>query len=221
MNAGKQAKYQPHPLTMLPPPDSSDSDDDDESELSPRQIPDYSRPRSQIKRPREDNDDTNEPKRRKKSVIPMPVESGHKRTNQDHDSRSRGNAAPGEAERAPPGQRGRPRPADTDDDPPPRARKRYRPGVKAAKEIQKFQNSTDLLIRKLPFSRLVREVCSDLSVFTFRWEARALEALQEASEAYLVDILEHANLCVNHAKRVTLYPRDIRLVKRVRGMDDF
>lgn len=50
---------------------------------------------------------------------------------------------------------GGPRPAGLVE---PQRRKRYRPGMKALKEIRQYQNSTGLLLRKLPFARLVRGV---------------------------------------------------------------
>merc|ERR1711865_630603 len=92
----------------------------------------------------------------------------------------------------------------------------------ALKEIRRFQRSTDLLIRKLPFARLVREIAQEPYIRgraeePFRWTAEALMALQEASEAYLVKLFEDANLCAIHAKRVTIMPKDIQLTRRIRG----
>lgn len=97
---------------------------------------------------------------------------------------------------------------------------RYRPGTRALQEIRRFQRSTDLLLRRLPFQRLVREVCQLHHVIpgeTMRWQATALEALQEAAEAYLVHVFEDANLCAIHARRVTIMRRDIHLALRIRG----
>lgn len=95
--------------------------------------------------------------------------------------------------------------------------RRYRPGVKALKEIRFYQRNTDLLIRKLPFARLVREIQQMFHRDTYRWQAEALLALQEAAEAHLVGLFEDANLCVIHAKRVTIMPKDIQLARRIRG----
>jgi histone H3 len=67
-------------------------------------------------------------------------------------------------------------------------------------EIRKYQKSQELLIRKLPFQRLVREIGLDFSA-DLRWQASAVLALQEASEAYLVGLFEDSNLCAIHAKR--------------------
>lgn len=86
-------------------------------------------------------------------------------------------------------------------------------------EIRKYQKSTDLLLRKGPFSRLVREVCQSFAREALRWQVYALLALQEAAEAFLVMLFSDANLCAIHAKRVTVFPRDIQLARRIRGVD--
>lgn len=93
---------------------------------------------------------------------------------------------------------------------------RYRPGTVALREIRRFQKSTDLLIRKLPFQRLVREVAQEVMV-DLRFQSTALLALQEAAEAYLVTLFEDTNLCAIHAKRVTIMPKDMALARRIRG----
>eukprot|EP00051_Salpingoeca_urceolata_P032392 m.15498 g.15498 ORF g.15498 m.15498 type:complete len:138 (+) comp5031_c1_seq1:190-603(+) len=95
-------------------------------------------------------------------------------------------------------------------------KKRTQPGKAALKEIRLFQNSTHLLLRKLPFQRLCREI-SQCLVSDIRFRPSALEALQEASEAYIVGIMEDANLCAIHARRVTIMPKDIQLARRIRG----
>ncbi|XP_074654478.1 uncharacterized protein LOC141908356 [Tubulanus polymorphus] len=97
-------------------------------------------------------------------------------------------------------------------------KRRYRPGTRALLEIRHFQKSTDLLLRKLPFSRLVKEIADNLySHQPLLWQSVALLALQEAAEAYLVHLFEDSLLCALHAKRVTIYPRDIQLARRLRG----
>jgi len=93
---------------------------------------------------------------------------------------------------------------------------RYRPGTVALREIRRYQKSTELLIRKLPFRRLVREIAQDFKT-DLRFQNAALSALQEASEAYLVGLFEDTNLCAIHAKRVTIMPKDIQLARRIRG----
>lgn len=95
--------------------------------------------------------------------------------------------------------------------------RRYRPGEKALKEIRFYQKNTDLLIRRLPFARLVKDAQRKVSRTEFRWQAQALLALQEAAEAHLVGLFEDANLCTIHAKRVTVFPKDIQLARRIRG----
>ena len=100
---------------------------------------------------------------------------------------------------------------------------RYRPGTVALKQIRQYQKSTELLIRKLPFQRLVREIAGDSQIITsplcgkVRFQSAAIMALQEAAEAYLVGLFEDTNLCAIHAKRVTIMPKDIQLARRIRG----
>jgi histone H3 len=93
---------------------------------------------------------------------------------------------------------------------------RYRPGTVALREIRQYQKSTNLLLRKLPFQRLVREVAQDFKQ-DLRFQSSAITALQEASESYLTGLFEDTNLCAIHAKRVTIYPKDIQLARRIRG----
>lgn len=93
---------------------------------------------------------------------------------------------------------------------------RYRPGTVALREIRKFQKGTELLIRKLPFQRLVREIATDFKT-DLRFQSTAILALQEASEAYLVGLFEDTNLCAIHAKRITIMPKDVQLARRIRG----
>ncbi|KAL7280361.1 hypothetical protein ACG7TL_005286 [Trametes sanguinea] len=111
---------------------------------------------------------------------------------------------------------------------------RFRPGTVALREIRRYQKSTELLIRKLPFQRLVREIAQDFkvrlafNVFSWasthnwhqtdlRFQSSAVMALQEASEAYLVSLFEDTNLAAIHAKRVTIQPKDLALARRLRG----
>src|SRR6267142_2376611 len=110
---------------------------------------------------------------------------------------------------------------------------RYRPGTVALREIRRYQKSTELLIRKLPFQRLVREIAQDfkvsfryypfrmllltLSQTDLRFQSSAVMALQEAAEAYLVSLFEDTNLAAIHAKRVTIQPKDLALARRLRG----
>ena len=93
---------------------------------------------------------------------------------------------------------------------------RYRPGTVALREIRRYQKSTEMLIRRLPFQRLVREVAQDYKK-ELRFQVSALAAIQEAAEAYLVSLFEDANLCAIHAKRVTVMVKDIALARRIRG----
>ena len=93
---------------------------------------------------------------------------------------------------------------------------RYRPGTVALREIRKYQASTGLLIRKLPFQRVVRELAHEFKT-ALRFQSNALLALQEASEAYLVGLFEDANLCAIHAKRVTIMPKGEGACARTQG----
>jgi histone H3 len=92
----------------------------------------------------------------------------------------------------------------------------YCPGTVAIREIRKYQKNTDLLIRKAPFQRLVKEIATDLKL-DLRLQSTALLALQEASEAYLVHLFEDSNECAIHAKHVTITPKDIQLAQHIRG----
>ena len=93
---------------------------------------------------------------------------------------------------------------------------RYRPGTVTLREIRRYQKSTELLIRKLPFQRLVHEILQGYGV-GYRVTPAMMMALQEAAEAYLVQLLEDSNLCAIHAKRITIQPKDIQLARRIRG----
>ena len=93
-------------------------------------------------------------------------------------------------------------------------RRRFFPGTIALWEIRKYQKSMGFLIRKLPFTKWVREITQayrgDLN-----FQVMALLNLQEAAEAYVVNLVEDANLCVIHAKRVTLMPKHVYLAQRI------
>ena len=96
---------------------------------------------------------------------------------------------------------------------------RFRPGTVALREIRRYQKSTELLLRKLPFQRLVRHVTmTDVAPYGLvSFQSSAMHVLQEAAEAYLVGLFADTNLCAIHAKRVTIMPRDIQLARRLRG----
>ena len=93
---------------------------------------------------------------------------------------------------------------------------RWRPGTVALREIKKYQKSTDLLMRKLPFARLVREIAQDFKA-DLRFSADAIGSLQEAAEKHLIDILGGSNLAAIHAKRVTIMPKDMQLARALGG----
>ena len=83
-------------------------------------------------------------------------------------------------------------------------------------DIRRYQKSTELLIRKLPFQRLVREIAQNYKT-NLRFQTSAVMALQEATEAYLVGLFDDTNICAIHAKRVTIMPKDLQLARRIRG----
>ena len=93
---------------------------------------------------------------------------------------------------------------------------RYRPGTVALRGIRRYQKSTELLCRKLPVARLIREIAQDFKT-DLRFQASAIGALHEAMEAYLVGLFEDTNLCTIHARRVTIMPKDMQLARRIRG----
>jgi histone H3 len=96
---------------------------------------------------------------------------------------------------------------------------RYRPGTVALHEIRRFQKGTELLIRKGPFQRLVREIATtgENKGKDLLFQSTDMHALQEVSEAYMVGMFEDTNLAAMHAKRVTIMPRDMQLARRIRG----
>ena len=93
---------------------------------------------------------------------------------------------------------------------------RYRPGTVALRQIRRYQRSSELLIRQMPFQRLVREIAQTHNPYLC-FQSGAILALQESVEAYLVGLLEDSNLCAIHAKRVTIMPKDMQLARRIRG----
>ena len=83
---------------------------------------------------------------------------------------------------------------------------RYRPGTVALRELRAYQKSTDLLIKRQPFQRLVKELAQDFKT-EVRFSSVAMNALQEAAEGYLVGLFDDTNLCAIHGKRVTIMPK--------------
>lgn len=131
---------------------------------------------------------------------------------QQQGKRSRESRSRSPSPRPPPGS-GRRQPAQS-------GGHRFRPGTRALMEIRKYQKSTNLLLRKLPFARVVKEVADGLVGHVgYRWQSVAIMALQEATEAYLIHLFEDSNLCAIHAKRVTIMPKDMQLARRIRGRE--
>ncbi len=88
---------------------------------------------------------------------------------------------------------------------------RWRPGTVALREIRKFQKTTNLLIRKAPFQHLVQEVALKFRKSDLQMQSKAVLALQEAAEYFMVDVFSNTNLCTMHGKRVTIMVKDIVL----------
>ena len=93
---------------------------------------------------------------------------------------------------------------------------KWKPGTRALREIRFYQKSTALLLQRIPFLQLIREVAQDFKT-DLRFTADATYTLQCASEDYLVRLFKDSNLCAIHAKRVTIMPKDIQLARRIRG----
>ncbi|XP_018566573.1 histone H3.3-like [Anoplophora glabripennis] len=98
--------------------------------------------------------------------------------------------------------------------------KNFKVNSTTLRSIKKLQTTTTLCIPRLPFSRLIREIIMDLYRIDHRIERQALVALQEAAEMYLTYLFEDANRCAHHARRVTLLPKDMRLVLEIKGCSD-
>ncbi|RPA89448.1 histone H3-like centromeric protein cse-4 [Choiromyces venosus 120613-1] len=103
-----------------------------------------------------------------------------------------------------------------------KAARRYSPGDRALREIRLMQRTVRAAIPNAPFYRVVREVANEWMRMLgrgpdFRWQSTALQALKEATEAFLVHLLEDSNLCAIHSKRITIMVRDIQLARRIRG----
>ncbi|VDM44200.1 unnamed protein product [Toxocara canis] len=98
-------------------------------------------------------------------------------------------------------------------------KRRFKPGQRALQQIRKLQRTTELLMPRAPFMRLVREIARQVAPNhnDLRFQSAAISALQEATEAYLTMLFEDCNLAAIHAKRVTIFPKDMQIVRRIRG----
>lgn len=99
----------------------------------------------------------------------------------------------------------------------PARKRRSKPGTVALREIRKYQKSTELLVPKLPFSRLVREISNIVSREPYRWTVEALTAMQEATEDIVIGLFQDSNLCAIHSNRRTIMAKDLMLARRIRG----
>ena len=94
--------------------------------------------------------------------------------------------------------------------------RRFRPGEKALREIRHYQRATNLLIPRATFARVAADILATIDS-SKKLQPNAVEALQNVTEAFVVDLLSDANACAVHAKRVTLQVKDIQLARRIRG----
>ncbi len=94
--------------------------------------------------------------------------------------------------------------------------RRFRSGTVALRQIKKAQKGTELLLRRAPFARLIKEIASGAKE-GLRFQSSAVLALQESTEAYTIGLLSDSNLCAIHAKRVTVMTKDLALARRLRG----
>ena len=88
--------------------------------------------------------------------------------------------------------------------------KKHNQRIKALREIKKYQETTDLLIKGLPFQRLVRSIARNFNT-ELKFQRAAIEALQEGSEAFLVKLFELTGMLATHANQVTILRKDVRL----------
>ena len=95
--------------------------------------------------------------------------------------------------------------------------RKYRPGVGALKEIRHYQREYGVICSKATVARLVREICEKKDL---RWQAKAIMALHEAFDDYLVGLFEDCVLEAIHRKRVTVMPKDMFIALRIRGETD-
>ena len=93
--------------------------------------------------------------------------------------------------------------------------RRFRPGTVALRQIRRYQKTTELLIRKLPFQRLVREIVYEMRGTSWRFRPQALLALQEAAEDFLINMFDQCNHIAIHGKRRTVMVKDIQLWVRL------
>ena len=93
---------------------------------------------------------------------------------------------------------------------------RFHPGTVALREIKRYQKHIRPLTARMPFERRIRKTLQELDP-EIRLKRTTLECMREATEAYLVSVLEDSNLCAIHAGRQTVMVRDVVLANRIRG----
>jgi histone H3 len=93
---------------------------------------------------------------------------------------------------------------------------KYRPNNLCLKEIRRFARAPDMCIRRASFQQVVKDITWEIDS-TYKFHTQAILAIQEAAEAYMIGLFEDCNLCAGHARRVTIYPKDMHLARRIRG----
>ncbi|CAL2052542.1 unnamed protein product [Caenorhabditis brenneri] len=96
-------------------------------------------------------------------------------------------------------------------------KQRFRPGATALRDIRQYEQSTEPIIRKMPFRRIIQEIAHTNFNTMIKYQALAVDLLRQAAEEYITSLFEDANLCAHHAKRVTVMPKDLQLASRIRG----
>lgn len=97
---------------------------------------------------------------------------------------------------------------------------RYKAGTVALREVKRYQKSMDCLLPRAPFLRILKQIAKEHND-EMRWNSQAVQALQEAAEAYIVGVFEDTSLCAVHAKRQTILKKDMDLARRLRGDRNF
>ena len=102
--------------------------------------------------------------------------------------------------------------------------------MEALREIRRYQKSTECLIKKSPFQKLIREILQEYRIclqgpgtpsIQVRFQSTAIAALQEAAENFIVGLFEDVNLLAVHATRVTVMPREVKLALRPLPLEDY
>ena len=95
-------------------------------------------------------------------------------------------------------------------------KRKYRPGMRALRDIKMYQRSTDLLLPKIALYRVIKEMTAKIFPDA-RYSNAAINAIQNCVESHMIGLFEDTNLCAIHAGRATIMTKDMRLARRIRG----